>query len=174
MMAAPMLKSADLATDGFECEDGMEKGGGIESSRANSEDIKPEIDDAVPNLHGGGRGYVRGQTPYDPSKRHKCRVCGRGFARAFNLKVKTFFISMVIANVPQSHVQTHNPSRAKPHQCPHSTCKRSFSRLHDLERHRQGIHYDGPLIEAKRQGVAASVARAQTRLQQRADSGVLI
>ena len=39
------------------------------------------------NLHGGGRGYVPGKTPDDPKKRHKCNLCGRGFARAFNLKV---------------------------------------------------------------------------------------
>jgi hypothetical protein len=39
------------------------------------------------NPHGGGRGYIPGKTPDDPKKRHKCDVCGRGFARAFNLKV---------------------------------------------------------------------------------------
>ncbi len=39
---------------------------------------------ALTNLHGGGRGYVPGKTPDDPEKRHKCQVCGRGFARAFN------------------------------------------------------------------------------------------
>lgn len=43
---------------------------------------------SVPNMHGGGRGYVPGATPDDPKKRHKCDVCGRGFARAFNLKVR--------------------------------------------------------------------------------------
>ncbi|WVQ84026.1 hypothetical protein IAT38_006171 [Cryptococcus sp. DSM 104549] len=113
----------------------------------------------IPNAHGGGRGYVPGQTPDDPKKRHKCTICGRGFARAFNLK---------------SHVQTHNPMRPKPYQCPHSTCKRGFSRLHDLERHRQGIHSDGPLVDAKRHGVAPAVARAQSRIQKRAESGSLI
>ncbi|RSH90294.1 hypothetical protein EHS25_001628 [Saitozyma podzolica] len=111
------------------------------------------------NLHGGGRGYVPGKTPDDPKKRHKCNLCGRGFARAFNLK---------------SHIQTHNPLRPKPHMCPHPTCKRGFSRLHDLERHRQGIHSDGPLVDAKRQGVAPSVARAQGRIQRRAENGGLI
>ena len=45
---------------------------------------------AVANPHGGGRGYVPGKTPDDPKKRHKCNVCGRGFARAFNLKVCFF------------------------------------------------------------------------------------
>jgi hypothetical protein len=43
------------------------------------------------NLHGGGRGYVPGKTPDDPKKRHKCQICGRGFARAFNLKVSHLF-----------------------------------------------------------------------------------
>lgn len=47
------------------------------------EDGKPKIR----NPFGGGRGYVPGETPDDPSKRHKCEICGRGFARLFNLKV---------------------------------------------------------------------------------------
>ncbi|KAL7424571.1 hypothetical protein Q5752_000255 [Cryptotrichosporon argae] len=110
------------------------------------------------NMSGGGRGYVPGQAN-DPKKRHRCAVCGRGFARAFNLK---------------SHLATHDPLRPKPHQCPHPACKRGFSRLHDLERHRQGIHSDGPLVDAKRQGVSPSVVRAQTRIQRRAASGNLI
>lgn len=110
---------------------------------------------AVANPHGGGRGYIPGKTPDDPKKKHKCNVCGRGFARAFNLK---------------SHAQTHNPTRSKPHQCPHPSCKRGFSRLHDLERHRQGIHSDGPLVDAKRQGVPPAIARAQNRTQRRAES----
>ncbi|WVR04438.1 hypothetical protein IAU60_001441 [Kwoniella sp. DSM 27419] len=124
------------------------------------DELKPIIPGMpIPNVHGGGRGYVPGETPDDPKKRHKCQICGRGFARAFNLK---------------SHVQTHNPLRSKPYMCPHGSCKRGFSRLHDLERHRQGIHSDGPLVEAKRHGVAPSVARAQGRMQKRAESGSLI
>lgn len=47
-------------------------------------------DVVIPNLNGGGRGYVPGQTPDDPKKRHKCNTCGRAFARAFNLKVSSF------------------------------------------------------------------------------------
>ena len=50
------------------------------------EDGKPKIR----NPFGGGRGYVPGETPDDPSKRHKCEVCGRGFARLFNLKVSRY------------------------------------------------------------------------------------
>jgi hypothetical protein len=124
-----------------------------------SSDGKMHSPGAVTNIHGGGRGYVPGKTPDDPRKRHKCLVCGRGFARAFNLK---------------SHMHTHDPGRPKPHQCPHPMCKRSFSRLHDLERHRQGIHSDGPLVDAKRQGVSPSVVRAQSRMRSRAESGGLI
>jgi uncharacterized Zn-finger protein len=53
--------------------------------------------------------------------------CPLAFARAFNLK---------------THMDTHNPERAKPFICPHSSCKRSFSRKHDLQRHRTAIHRD--------------------------------
>lgn len=57
------------------------------------EDIKPETSDSpILNQSGGGRGYVPGRTLDDPKKRHKCQTCGRGFARAFNLKV-CFFCS---------------------------------------------------------------------------------
>ncbi|RXK37586.1 hypothetical protein M231_05128 [Tremella mesenterica] len=139
-----------------ETEEGMDEGEEELSHDESLVEHKPTIPSiGLTNLHGGGRGYVPGQTPDDPKKRHKCTICGRGFARAFNLK---------------SHVQTHNPLRPKPHTCPHSSCKRGFSRLHDLERHRQGIHSDGPLAEAKKHGVAPSTARAQGRIQRRSQS----
>ncbi|RSH89971.1 hypothetical protein EHS25_001957 [Saitozyma podzolica] len=114
----------------------------------------------MPNtiLHCCGRAHLSGELLGGPKKRHNCHICGRGFARAFNLK---------------SHVQTHTRLRPKPHQCPHPTCKRGFSRLHDLERHREGIHSDGPLIEAKRQGIAPSIARKQSKMQRRSESGDL-
>lgn len=144
-MAMPTIKGAD----DMDMEEDELSSDGKSQSPANG----------VTNLHGGGRGYIPGKTPDDPRKRHKCTICGRGFARAFNLK---------------SHIQTHDPARPKPHQCPHPMCKRSFSRLHDLERHRQGIHSDGPLVDAKRQGVSPSIIRAQSRMRSRAESGGLI
>ncbi|KAJ9104567.1 hypothetical protein QFC21_002065 [Naganishia friedmannii] len=113
----------------------------------------------VRNPHGGGRGYIPGETPVDPKKKHMCGVCGRGFARLYNLK---------------SHASTHDPARPRPYDCPHANCTRSFSRLHDLERHRQGIHRDGPLMDAKVQGIAPAVARAQTRIAERAANGDLV
>jgi len=162
-------------------------------TQSTEEDIKPALVDGmpIPNLHGGGRGYVPGKTPDDPKKRHKCGVCGRGFARAFNLKVSlrssSHFPFILARNVVthtddflQSHAQTHNPTRPKPFACPHSTCKRGFSRLHDLERHRQGIHDDGPLVESKStssnqdQKIKNVIPqpKAQTRIQRRAERGV--
>ena len=48
-----------------------------------------------------------------------------GFARQFNLK---------------THMQTHNPDRAKPFACTHKGCGRAFSRKHDLMRHTTSIH----------------------------------
>jgi len=58
---------------------------------------------------------------------HQCPNCSRAFARAFNLK---------------THLETHNPERVKQYICPHSSCKRPFSRKHDLQRHRTAIHRD--------------------------------
>ncbi|KAJ3973444.1 hypothetical protein EV361DRAFT_61550 [Lentinula raphanica] len=63
----------------------------------------------------------------DPRKKHKCNVCPRAFARAYNLK---------------THMATHDPNRLKPHVCPHRACGRSFSRKHDLGRHLISIHRD--------------------------------
>ena len=48
-------------------------------------------------------------------------------ARAYNLK---------------THIQTHDPNRLKPYACHHKSCGRSFSRKHDLQRHRAAIHHD--------------------------------
>lgn len=40
----------------------------------------------------------------------------------------------------KTHIQTHDPHRAKPYICHHKTCGRSFSRKHDLTRHLVSIH----------------------------------
>ncbi|KAI9512869.1 hypothetical protein F5148DRAFT_1160483 [Russula earlei] len=68
------------------------------------------------------------QTHTGPGGRaHQCPNCNRAFARAFNLK---------------THLDTHNPERVKQYVCPHTGCKRPFSRKHDLQRHRTAIHRD--------------------------------
>ena len=65
-----------------------------ELAYSSEEDAKPNVASIpVANVHGGGRGYVPGQTPDDPKKKHKCQVCGRGFARAFNLKVSKHLLA---------------------------------------------------------------------------------
>jgi hypothetical protein len=66
------------------------------ASIMSEDDIKPQLPTDIPltNLNGGGRGYVPGETPDDPKKRHRCGVCGRSFARAFNLKVCISFPSL--------------------------------------------------------------------------------
>lgn len=66
-------------------------------SAISEDDVKPQLPTDIPltNLNGGGRGYVPGQTPDDPKKRHRCAVCGRSFARAFNLKVCIFIKCLV-------------------------------------------------------------------------------
>jgi hypothetical protein len=51
------------------------------------ENLKDLPASMIRNPHGGGRGYVPGETQEDPKKRHKCGICGRGFARLYNLKV---------------------------------------------------------------------------------------
>jgi hypothetical protein len=88
MVAAPPI--AEFSPEGENELDDAEKDQASLYSRESPRDldVKPIIAETpVPNSHGGGRGYVPGKTPEDPSKRHKCKVCGRGFARAFNLKV---------------------------------------------------------------------------------------
>ena len=69
--------------------DDSDQEGDVSMDDSTETDVKPSIPTAgMTNLHGGGRGYVPGKTPDDPKKRHKCQICGRGFARAFNLKVR--------------------------------------------------------------------------------------
>ncbi|KZT74890.1 hypothetical protein DAEQUDRAFT_659127 [Daedalea quercina L-15889] len=65
------------------------------------------------------------EMPNDSKKKYQCPSCPRAFARAYNLK---------------THIQTHDPNRAKPYVCHHKSCGRSFSRKHDLTRHLVSIH----------------------------------
>ncbi|KAI0786092.1 hypothetical protein C8Q75DRAFT_808871 [Abortiporus biennis] len=65
----------------------------------------------------------------DPKKKYACPNCSRSFARQFNLK---------------THIQTHNPNRAKPFICSQKSCGRAFSRKHDLQRHIVSIHRAEP------------------------------
>jgi hypothetical protein len=54
-----------------------------------------------------------------------CEICGRGFVRLYNKK---------------SHMQRHNPRRAKDHRCPEHDCDREFERKADLDRHHKSVH----------------------------------
>ena len=49
-----------------------------------------------------------------------CPDCGKFFHRSYNYK---------------QHLATHDPSRQKPHMCPHPDCDKSFVRKTDLDRH---------------------------------------
>ena len=87
MVELPTAESEMECGDGF---DDTERSSECDASNHDDNgDIRPvnTANTPIPNLHGGGRGYVPGKTPDDPKKRHKCKVCGRGFARAYNLKV---------------------------------------------------------------------------------------
>lgn len=54
-----------------------------------------------------------------------CDICGRGFVRLYNKK---------------SHMERHNPQRAKDHNCPEENCDREFERKADLDRHYKSVH----------------------------------
>ncbi|TCD70667.1 hypothetical protein EIP91_002389 [Steccherinum ochraceum] len=77
------------------------------------------------NVSAGSQSPSPLQEQADPKKKFLCTNCGRGFARHFNLK---------------THMQTHDPNRAKPFACSHKGCGRAFSRKHDLMRHLTSIH----------------------------------
>ncbi|KAH8100470.1 hypothetical protein BXZ70DRAFT_148403 [Cristinia sonorae] len=76
----------------------------------------------------------------DPKKKYPCHLCHRRFARQFNLK---------------THMQTHDPNRAKPHACDHPGCGRAFSRKHDLMRHTMSIHRSGATTTGQAIGVGS-------------------
>jgi hypothetical protein len=82
VMAAEPARAASASEGEVEMDDELESSGGDDDEGSTSS--LP-----VANAHGGGRGYVPGKTPDDPKKKHKCNICGRGFARAFNLKVSS-------------------------------------------------------------------------------------
>ncbi|KAI0631137.1 hypothetical protein C8Q77DRAFT_1131555 [Trametes polyzona] len=83
-----------------------------------------------------------------PAKRRKrqstekvliCPHCGSGWARTNNLQT----------HIKSVHLQM------RPHVCPVPSCTRAFSRKHDLKRHYQSDHTDGPSPRRKtvKQGV---------------------
>ena len=83
----PIINAQVAAPVNTEGENELDSDEDMRDDSVSSDDVKPVI--GLTNLHGGGRGYIPGKTPDDPKKRHKCQICGRGFARAFNLKVRT-------------------------------------------------------------------------------------
>ncbi|KAK0828624.1 hypothetical protein LTS16_009173 [Friedmanniomyces endolithicus] len=54
-----------------------------------------------------------------------CQTCGKVFQRHYNLK---------------AHMETHDPSRAQPHECLYPDCDKRFVRRTDLLRHEQSVH----------------------------------
>ena len=92
-MTAPTVVMSSISSSSHEGESELDR-----ASVMSDEEMKPHLPVDIPltNLNGGGRGYVPGQTPDDPKKRHKCTVCGRGFARAFNLKASSFSLSSTL------------------------------------------------------------------------------
>ncbi|KAF2690394.1 hypothetical protein K458DRAFT_357112 [Lentithecium fluviatile CBS 122367] len=98
----------------------------------NSENRYPEHlpQEGSPTSSNGGRtGAVKtrrrkNKTSAEDAK-FSCDICGRGFVRLYNKK---------------SHMQRHNPKRAKDHNCPEHDCDREFERKADLDRHHKSVH----------------------------------
>jgi hypothetical protein len=74
-------------------------------------------------------------TPQKPRKKRQytnptdasyhCKLCGKAFQRVWNYT---------------THMETHNPGRARPHVCTVHNCGRSFVRKTDLVRHTECVH----------------------------------
>jgi hypothetical protein len=84
-------------------------------------------------------------SPTGPGKAHQCPNCNR--CKIFLLGqrplfISVFFLAFARAFNLKTHLDTHDPERVKQYVCPHSSCKRPFSRKHDLQRHRTAIHRD--------------------------------
>lgn len=60
---------------------------------------------------------------------HQCHVCGMLFERRFNHR---------------SHMETHNPDRHYPHECPLESCLKKFTRKTDLDRHVESVRSRSP------------------------------
>jgi hypothetical protein len=84
------------------------------------------------------------QSHMGPNKAHQCPNCGRGKQHSLKVsnRLSAFFPAFARAFNLKTHMDTHNPERLKQYICPHSSCKRPFSRKHDLQRHRTAIHRD--------------------------------
>lgn len=101
----------------------------ISASSYESRYTEPMSQEASPaSSHGSKANGVRkrrkNKTAPEDAK-FNCDICGRGFVRLYNKK---------------SHMQRHDPRRAKDHSCPQHDCDREFERKADLDRHYKSVH----------------------------------
>ncbi|TFY56703.1 hypothetical protein EVJ58_g7474 [Rhodofomes roseus] len=101
--------------------------GGVSQQTVSPSNVSPTVPGvpSIPMLNSATMARKMEEMPQDAKKKYQCPSCPRAFARAYNLK---------------THIQTHDPNRAKPYICHHKSCGRSFSRKHDLTRHLVSIH----------------------------------
>ena len=71
------------------------------------------------------RGKRHKTTPEEAN--HECPICGKLFGRTYNFK---------------AHMETHDPSRNYPHECPVEGCGKRFVRKTDLKRHQDSVSGD--------------------------------